>query len=195
MATQAKRALKKPVTKDGTVKVDLSNCRLECHKYPQNCNAIILAEFTGGHRSSADHDPERPLTWPEWEYILGVSTGVNVPQPVQGTQGTLGASRVLHFSEVGHQRKFNFSGKALYAALKEQGCDGRVMIEEVEGEGDYEDDDEYYDDSIPLKLYFYQVKLTEEVYNSIFDWRGGKKKVPDSVRKRIPNDTYQFRYF
>jgi len=104
-------------------KIDLSTCRLEAWKYPQNCGAVVLAEFADGHARGV-MDPPRALTAEEWEYILKASFAGNT----KGGGMKLDRGRVIHFSELKRQSKKNFSGTKLYEALtKELGCTGNVL--------------------------------------------------------------------
>lgn len=146
-------------------KVDLRSCRLEVHKFPKNCQAVVLAEFAGGHTTNGA-SVSRCLTWEEWFYVLKC-TFAFYPK---GDGSSLGSANVLHFSERHDQATRRFSAARLFKALTEQGCEG------------YKTEDSYHN--------FYQVKLTPEIRKALYQSRYKFVKdiaVPDTVGKPIPN--------
>jgi hypothetical protein len=154
MAILAKKAL---ASDKEFAPVNLYDCRLEVYKYPRNCQAVVLAEFQGGHRAKTDM-PKRPLRFVEWLYILNRSLNHN-----QIGDGRLGRGKVIHFSELKDQSTNHFSGLRLFRSLTVKGeAKGQMM----------EDDDFRY----------YQVKLHDELLKQI-----NTAKKPESVSKGIKN--------
>lgn len=126
-------------------KINLSESRLECYKYPRNCMAMVLAEFQGGHRGRTW--PNRELSWRHWRHVLYHS--IFAPYGRTGDQ-TKGYSDVVSFSELQSQSKYPMSGAKLFQTLMEQ-----------EGVKGYKISDERYT--------FYTVNIPKELWTILKD--------------------------
>lgn len=151
-------------------KIDLTSCRLEVHKFPQNCQAVVLAEFWGGHRKGGTPPFKRKLTWEEWDYVLRTSLAGNT----SGGGSKLGQASVLTFSERKSQSEYLFSAKNLFEAMMEQeGFKGSVTS------------DRYYNFYQVMVPTDYKAKLREASHVEDFK----RIKLPDTVSKGVERAT------